>query len=131
MVHSATRLDVVLGRDVVLTFVNAQQDADCLTGSNTAACHFHGDSILFVDSHGYYIELTYLEVVAVLISGDVLVREQWINGQLRLRSLVHRIYNGETWFMEAGEEIRLRSCASTGRRRPHAARSDPSTGRER
>jgi hypothetical protein len=111
--RSKVRLDVMLGKDIVLSVVNAEREADSLIGFEQAGWHFHGDK-LFNDAHGHYIEMTYLEIISALIDGQVLIRERWTNGVLKRRELIHRDYNDELSCMEPGDEVRILRSATSG-----------------
>jgi hypothetical protein len=63
---------------------------------------------MFADARGNYVELNYLDIVAGLKNGQILVCEQWQRGALIDRWLVRRDYKDEFKYMEEGEELRVR-----------------------
>jgi exosome complex RNA-binding protein Rrp42 (RNase PH superfamily) len=71
---SPDELAIELAESVRMTFRNAVQDENCLVGFNGTPWHTHGDFI-FVDGHGNYVETDYLDVIAGLADGRILVCE--------------------------------------------------------
>src|SRR6478609_7142146 len=110
-IQSDVLLDIELSEDCVLFFQNAEVEADCLVSLRGAPCgaswHTHGDFI-FADCRGYYTELSYLDVVAGLKDGVILVCERWRDGQLVDRWLIHRDFNSEFRYLDETEAIRVR-----------------------
>jgi hypothetical protein len=104
--RSEARLDVMLGRGIELSVINAEQEADCLIGFAQVGWHFHGDK-QFDCADGHYIEMTYLEIFSALIDGHVLICEHWTNGVLKRRELIHRDCNVELGYMKQGDEVRI------------------------
>jgi hypothetical protein len=118
------RVEIELGEDCVLSFVNAEREADCLAGFEGTLWHAHGD-FEFVGARGYHTEMNYLDVVTGLKDGVVLVCEQWREDRLLDRWLTHRDFNDEFKHMNAGEEIRVRRAVPsqpTGGDPAHQAR---------
>ena len=101
---SPDELAIELTESVRLTFRNAGQDEDRLVGFNGTPWHTHGDFI-FVDGRGNYVETDYLDVIAGLADGRILVCELSKSGVIADRWLIHRDYNDEFKHMELGERI--------------------------
>jgi len=99
-------LEIELKPGVMLRFLNASRDEDCLVGFDGTQWHTHGD-LVFAGGQGAYVEMSILDVVAGLKDGSILVCERWNDGQLKDRCLVHRDYNDEFKFMSEGEEIKV------------------------
>lgn len=100
------RAEITLGHGVALWFQNAERDEDCLVGFEDTPWHTH-DYLLFSDAKGYYVELDYLDIVTGLKDGQILICEQWQDGALRDRWLIHRDFNNEFKYMREGEELRI------------------------
>jgi hypothetical protein len=62
---------------------------------------------MFSDAQGNYCERNYLEVVAGLAKGEILICELWSRGQLADRWLMHRDYNDEFGHLASGEELKV------------------------
>ena len=105
--RSADEVAIELDEGVVLTFVNAEREEDSFVGFEGGEWHYH-DDLQCSDRHGVHVELGYLDVLTGLADGSVLICEQWVHGELRERSLVHRDYVDEFRYMQEGEEIRIR-----------------------
>lgn len=105
------RVEIALGQGAVLVFENAEQDKDCLVAFSGTSWHAH-DDLMFTDGCGNYVELNYLDIVAGLKDGQILVCEQWQRGAVIDRWLIHRDYNDEFKYMEEGEELRVRRPTS-------------------
>jgi len=110
-----TCLNVEVTHGIILCFVNAEREADCLIGFEDTQWHFHDDP-QYSDAHGRYVDVPYREIVPALARGELLVCERWKDGTLKERSLIHRDYNDELRFMEPGEEIRIGRSVALGRR---------------
>jgi hypothetical protein len=104
--RSVDLLTIELGGDCVLLFQNAERDEDCLVAFDGTPWHTH-DVFVFVDGRGYYTEMDYLDVMSGLKDGRILVCERWLAGRLVDRWLIHREFNDEFKYMDAGEEIRV------------------------
>ena len=104
-VVSDERLEVHLGGDAVLCFVNSENDQDCLVGFKDTPWHAH-DDFTFHDRRGYCTELNYLNLLTGLKEGKVLVCELWQLGVLTDRWLLHSEFNDEFRYMNEGDEIR-------------------------
>jgi hypothetical protein len=102
---SPDELSVELAEGVRLTFKNAEREEDCLTGFNGTPWHTHGD-FTFADGRGNYVETDYLDVIAGLADGRILVCERSMLGVIGDRWLIHRDYNDVFKYMELGEQIR-------------------------
>ena len=83
---------------------------DNLIGFEGTQWHTH-DGLMCSDRHGFYVELSYLDLVSGLADGTVLVCEQWLHGELADRLLVHRDFVDEFRYLQNGEEIRIRSVS--------------------
>ena len=91
----------------ILRFQNDERDEDCLVGFDGTPWHTH-DDFIFVDSQSHYVEMDYMDVVAGLKDGRILVCELWQTGQLKDRWLIHRDHNNEFDHMDEHDEIRVR-----------------------
>ena len=109
--RSSNEVAVELEEGVVLRFVNGEREEDSLVGFEGGEWHYH-DDFMCSDRHGFHIELGYMDVLTGLADGEVLLCEQWVRGELRERSLVHRDYVDEFRYMEEDEEIRIRRVPS-------------------
>ncbi|HEX8534980.1 MAG TPA: hypothetical protein VF662_12500 [Allosphingosinicella sp.] len=105
-------LEVSLGDEAVLCFVNAERDEDCLMGFADTPWHTHGD-LIFSDHHGYFVELDPLNVLAGLQSGDVLICDQEVSGSLVNRWLVHKIFNDEFKHLMPNERLVFRRAVES------------------
>jgi hypothetical protein len=101
---SPDELHIELAEGVRLTLQNAEKDEDCLVGFQATPWHTHGN-FMFADGRGNYVETDYLDVIAGLADGRVLVCERSKLGAVADRWLVHRDYNDEFKYMEPGEHI--------------------------
>ena len=111
MARPSNEVAVELEEGVILLFVNAEREEDSLIGFEGGEWHYH-DDLMCSDRHGFHIELGYLDVLTGLGDGEVLLCEQWVRGELRERSLVHRDYVDEFRYIEEDEEIRIRRIPS-------------------
>ena len=101
-----------LGEGAILTFENAKEGMDeCLAGFGDTPSHVHGN-FEFLDEHGNYVELDYLELVIGLSDGRILICERHMNGRLANRWLIHRDHNDEFKHMELNESIIVRRAAT-------------------
>jgi hypothetical protein len=107
VLRTPDELAIDLEPGVTLLFQNAPNDDDCLVGFEAAQWHAHG-GLTCSDRHGFYVELSYLDLVSGLADGTVLVCEQWLRGELSDRWLVHRDFVDEFRFLQDDEEIRIR-----------------------
>lgn len=103
---------ICLEPGVVLMFLNAPKDDDCLIGFEGTQWHTH-EGLMCSDRHGHYVELSYLDVVTGLADGTLLLCEQWLRGELAGRWLVHRDFVDEFRFLQDGEELRFRSVSKS------------------
>jgi hypothetical protein len=110
--RSTDEVAIELEEGVVLLFINAEREEDSLVGFEGGEWHYH-DDFMCSDRHGFHIELGYLDVLTGLADGEVLLCEQWVGGELRERSLVHRDYVDEFLDMQEDEEIRIRRVPSS------------------
>ena len=101
---SADELTIELAEGVKLIFRNDERDDDCLVGFSGTPSHTHGD-FTFVDGRGNYLEMGYLDVIAGLADGRILVCERSTSGALADRWLIHRDCNDEFKHMEPGEQL--------------------------
>ena len=99
-------LELDLGGDAVLCFVNSKDEKDCLIGFKGTPWHAH-DDFVFTDDRGYVTQLNYLDVLTGLKEGKVLVCELWHSGSLSDPWLVHCEFNDELNYMQEGDEIRV------------------------
>lgn len=106
-------VEIDLGRQAVLCFVNAVQDKDCLIGFKGTGWHFHDEFVLLDRDRGHEIRLNYLDVLRRLANGQVLVLEHWRSGSLKDRRLLHsdaaEILDSVTVVqaLEPGAEVRI------------------------
>ena len=98
-------LAIELAEGVRLLFQNAEHADDCLVGFDGTPSHTHGD-FTFVDGRGHYVEMDYLDVIAGLADGRILVCERSKLGAIVDRWLIHRDYNNEFRHLAFGEQIR-------------------------
>lgn len=70
--------------------------------------HTHSQEFEFTDHKGVGVSMHYLDVLAGIASGDVLIGELRNRGKLKERWLFHKQYNDEFSYMEEGDEIRVR-----------------------
>jgi hypothetical protein len=110
-----TCLNVEVTHGIILCFVNAEREADCLIGFEDTPWHCH-DDLQLSDAHGRYVDVSYREIAPALVRGELLICELWKDGTLKERSLIHRDCNDELRFMKPGEEIRIRRSVALGRR---------------
>ena len=82
-------------------------DDSMITFSGSNGGHTHLHEFEFVDNHGHYVSMHYLDVISGISSGDILIGEIWNNGELKDSWFVHRKYNNEFEDMEEGDEIRV------------------------
>ena len=114
LMTDSSSLEVFVGDDAVLCFQNAKLDEDCLMGFANTPCHTHGD-LMFSDHHGHFIELDPLNLLSGLCSGDVLICEQEVSGNLVDRWLVHKVYHDELQHLMPGERLIVRrACCAEG-----------------
>lgn len=100
-------LAIDLQKDCVLVFQNAERDEDCLVAFDGTPWHTH-EVFIFADCRGYHAEMNYLDVVSGLKDGVILICERWVADRLVDRWLIHRAFNDEFIYMDAGEEFRVR-----------------------
>jgi hypothetical protein len=116
-VRSPNEAAIELEGGVALLFQNAEREEDCLMGFAESSWHTHG-ALMCSDLHGFNIELDYLDVVAGLADGTVLICELWVRGELSDRWLVHRDYVNEFGYLQDGDEIRIRPVSSKTKKSP-------------
>lgn len=105
--RGSDQVGVELEPGVTLLFQNAPNEDDCLVGFEGTPWHTH-DGLTCSDRHGYYVELSYLDLVTGLADGTVLICELWVRGALADRWLVHKEYVDEFRYMQSEHEIRIR-----------------------
>jgi hypothetical protein len=103
---SPNALVIELAEGVRLIFQNLEPDDDCVVGFEGTPSHTHG-AFTFVDGRGHYVEMDYLEVIAGLADGRILVCERSKLGAIVDRWLIHRDYNDEFKHLVFGEQIRV------------------------
>ena len=103
-----TTLQVLLGHDAILCFENGEQPEDCYLAFADTPWHVHEQEISFCNAQGYYITLDILNVLTGLMSGEVLISEQYAEGVLVDRQLIHRDYNDEFQYLRPGERLVMR-----------------------
>ena len=120
--RSADEVAVHLGAGITLLFQNVATEYTGEGGTTTTnedgnligfegtQWHTH-DGLMCSDRHGFYVELSYLDLVSGLADGIVLVCEQWLHGELADRWLVYRDFVDEFRYLQNGEEIRIRSVS--------------------
>jgi hypothetical protein len=107
-------LEIDLGSNAVLCFVNSENEKDCLVGFKGTPWHAHGDFV-FTDHRGQFTQLNYLDVLTGLREGRVLVCELWRSASLADRWLVHAEFNDELDYMQESDEIRIWKAPRYGR----------------
>jgi len=112
-VQTNDRLEATLGKDAVLCIQNDERDEDCLIGFKDTPWHTH-DDFMFSGARGYFIEMGYLEVLAGLGDGSILVCELIDLGTIKDRWLIHRDYNNEYTHMQLGEQIVVSRATKSG-----------------
>ena len=106
-------VEVDLGEQAVLCFVNAAEDKDCLIGFKGTGWHFHDDFVFVDKDRGQVIRLNYLDVLRRLANGQVVVLEHWRSRLLQERRLMHSDaaevldYVTMVQSLEPGAEIRI------------------------
>jgi hypothetical protein len=115
--RSSDEVAVHLESGVTLLFQNAPNEDDCLVGFEGAQWHTH-DGLRCSDRHGFYIELSYLDLVSGLADGTVLVCELRVRGALADRWLVHADFVDEFRHLQDGDEIRIRPVWKQGSTAP-------------
>ena len=111
-------LAIRLADDITLRFANnvtthfldgTSVDDDTLIDlGDDSPWHTHGHEFEFVDPRGYYVSMDYLDLIAGIASGDILIAELWKKDNLKERWLIHKDYNDEFDYLEADDEIRVR-----------------------
>jgi hypothetical protein len=101
------QIQVAEGAELVLQNL---PDDDSLIGFSDTGWHSHGD-LMFADARGYYVELTYLDVLTGLADGSVLICELWRPDGLEDRWLTHKDFANDFQYMQAGDEIRVRPAS--------------------
>lgn len=109
--QALNKVAIELEPSVVLVFQNFDSEDDCLMYFQGTDWHAHGD-LMCADRHGYYIDLSYLDVLTGAADGTVLLCELWCHEELADRRIVHRDYVDEFQYMQVGEEIRIRPLGS-------------------
>lgn len=108
---SKNNIQIEIMDSIVIEFQNHEDNPDTsLIGFRDVGWHTHGD-LVFNDKEGRVYELEYIDLLAQLKAGNVLVCEEYSSGTLNSRTLVHREYSDEIRFMKPGDEIRFRQCA--------------------
>lgn len=100
---------IELDAETILCVKNIDSD-DCLIEFEGTPWHFH-DDIQFSDSRGYYIDVTYLDLIIEIAQGKILVGELWENEKIKDRHLIHSEYNDEFKYMQPDEKIIIKSFA--------------------
>lgn len=62
----------------------------------------------FADPRGHYVSVHYLDLVAGIASGEILIAEMWNRNRLKERWPIHRDYNDEFDYLEKDDEVRVR-----------------------
>ncbi len=109
--RNGNEVAIELDSDIVLCAKNIDGD-NCLMGFEGTPSHFHGD-IQFVDSRGYYTDVSYLDLITGIVEGKVLVCERWQKESLKDRYFIHSEYNDEFKYMQPGEKFVVKSFASS------------------
>jgi len=113
IVQARDRLEVSLSKDAVLCIQNCEREEDCLIGFKDTPWHTHND-FMFVDPRGRYTEMSYLDVLAGLGDGSILVCELRSLGAIEDRWLIHREYNDEYTNMQLSDQIVVFRAAKSG-----------------
>ena len=119
-------LAVDLTGGVTLRFVNnvtthfldgpAVDDDALIDMGDETSWHTHGHEFQFADPRGHYISMDYLDLVAGIASGEILIAELWNKDNLKDRWLIHKDYNDEFDYLETDDEIRVRRVFPTKQR---------------
>jgi hypothetical protein len=104
---SVDALEISILDDAVLTFENWPKEQDTFIGFKTTPWHTHGEVILMFGDASY-VELNELEVLKGIKSGDIVIKERFINGFLKDRWITHKDEKADSDCSELGEEIRIR-----------------------
>jgi hypothetical protein len=100
------RLEIRVGENVVLWIQNAKADEDCAIGFEDTPWHVH-DELIFVDPHGNYVEMSYLEMLDGLADGQLLICEMRASGEINDRWLIHCMYNDVFKGVLPNEELKV------------------------
>jgi hypothetical protein len=103
---SDQRALVVLREQVTLCFQNSDHEGDCFVAFLGTPWHTH-DALIFSGQEGRYVDVQPYELLPLLAEGRVLVKEEWQDGQIVDRSLIHADYNDELKYIDSGEELRI------------------------
>ncbi|MBX7246735.1 MAG: hypothetical protein K1X53_14655 [Candidatus Sumerlaeaceae bacterium] len=99
-------IEVLIAPDTPLVFANTENGTDTYLGFNDVPWHTHG-TLLLETGDSTFAEFGPEELLAALISGEVLIVAQYFGDELKDRWLVHRNDNSEFRYMEPGEELRI------------------------
>lgn len=111
VVADSNQVSIEVEDNVVLNFLNIEDEDDCVAGFDGTPWHIHG-GIEFASRNGRYVELEYLDILSGLADGTVLICDRWITGELKDRWLVHKDFVNEFEYMECGEELRIRMIST-------------------
>ena len=106
---SADTLEISILDDIILEFMNLKNE-DSLIGFKDMPWHFHDKLELGIGENSY-IELDELDILQGLKDGDILIVEEYLNGTLNDRLLAHKKEKVDVQYIQAGEEVRIRSVA--------------------
>jgi hypothetical protein len=99
-------VEITLRSDIVLTFLDADKEVDCLMGFADTGWHVHED-LVFDDKDGNCVTMNYLDVLSGLADGQVLICETWRRGVVHARWLIHRDCNDEIRHLNENDEMRV------------------------
>ena len=97
---------VTLKSHAVLCFQNSTNGEDCRIEFEGTPWHSH-DQLMFAGPTGLCVEIGPLELLPFLAEGRLLIMEQWLDGALADRSLIHADFNDELKHVGKGEELRV------------------------
>ncbi len=104
---SPESIQIALCEGVTFEFHNLPEADDTVLGFSGTPWHTHG-KITLMTGDATYVELDPLEILQGLKDGSVLVAEQYFDGALADRWLVHRDEKLDLLDMVLGEDLRLR-----------------------
>ncbi len=100
------RIDVTIREDCVLSFLNLVDENDTLVGFDGTPWHDHG-TVEFMTGPNTSIECDELDIIIGLVSGELLIVNQYLNSILTDRWIMHKKEPLDLKYIEAGEELKI------------------------
>jgi hypothetical protein len=100
------RIDVSIGEDCVLSFLNLVEDNDTLVGFDGTPWHSHG-KVQFITGSNTYIECDELDIIIGLAGGELLIVSRYLKSILTDRWIMHKNELLDLKYIEAGEELKI------------------------